>query len=275
MNILKFDLDGKGEIGIILKTFDTLREMDEFLYQFNDANDVRKYYLETINDFLKTNEARNFINLNPNIERSGYITCYHKFKYDKMKKISILYKNGLVKNNIFQKLSEALHDPKVLKKIYEYKFYLLPSLFLKDELRRIIIHHGGKDVFIKEFIKYIKDLPSEEKYVYLRSLGNICNLLNNKEKDTDICFKIINISKIKEVNEYKLVYNLYGLKKKELEGIYNENEFEYKVYNNAPEYFKYIFNKAIEENDFDILFKTFTGEEIDLYSNYYEKGKVK
>ena len=113
MNMLKFDLDGKGEIGIILKTFDTLREMDEFLYQFNDANDVRKYYLETINDFLKTNEARNFINLNPNIERSGYITCYHKFKYDKMKKISILYKNGLVKNNIFQKLSEALHDPKV------------------------------------------------------------------------------------------------------------------------------------------------------------------
>ena len=59
------------------------------------------------------------------------------------------------------------------------------------------------------------------------------------------------------------------------EGIYNENEFEYKVYNNAPEYFKYIFNKAIEENDFDILFKTFTSEEIDLYSNYYEKGKVK
>ena len=148
--------------------------------------------------------------------------------------------------------------------------------------------HGddrGQLVALEEF----KDIPFRSKRVYYmydtrtdvvrghhahKSLEQILicihgsckiRLDNGKEK---IDFKVINVSAIKDINEYQLVRNrLFNMD-------FDDNN-EYMVYDDAPEYFKYVFNKAIKDNNFEMLFNMFDIEEISLYSNYYEKGKVK
>ena len=270
MDKLKYELDKTGKIGVTLKEFVSLREMDTFLSDFHNSSDVREYFIDKINEFLMSEQATNYLNVpaKNNSEKNGYIVCYHEYPYHNLKRISALYDNTLINKNINAKLREELKKYNVLKQIYKRKYFLIPSAFLKDELERILDYNGGKTPFIDGFIKYINNLKEEEKYIYLRSLCNICNLLEKKKKKEKIDFKVINVSAIKDINEYQLVRNrLFNMD-------FDDNN-EYMVYDDAPEYFKYVFNKAVKDNNFEMLFNMFDIEEISLYSNYYEKGKVK
>ena len=73
-SLLRYELDNLGKIGITLKEFDSLIEMDEYLKQFNDSNDVKEVYLKVINEFLKTPEAIKFLsNIKPSDEKTVFI----------------------------------------------------------------------------------------------------------------------------------------------------------------------------------------------------------
>ena len=41
----------------------------------------------------------------------------------------------------------------------------------------------------------------------------------------------------------------------------------------APEHFKYVFLNALRTDDYEELFKQYTQEEIDMYSNFYNRQK--
>ena len=270
MNYLKYELDKYGAISKTLKTFKSLYEMDDFLSNFHDSNDVREYFFDEINEFLKTKEATEYLNVSSKDgrERNGYVTCYQEYKYHRVGKIMALYDNKIIKDNLYETFIESLKDDKVLKNIYKRKFFLIPTEYLKDELRRIVFNKGGKTPFIRGFVSYIKNLDEENRYIYFRSLCDICNLLQNKKTKSKVSIKIVNVSNIKGINEYQLV------KENNFEEI-SSDEFKYNLRDDAPEYFEDLFYKAIRDNDFEKLFNEFTSEEIDLYSNYYEKGKVK
>ncbi len=272
MDELRYEIDVPKRKGITLKEFKTLKEMDEFVSKFKDSDEIREYFINEINAYLQTKEAKEYFDMPSKKERNGNIVCYHAFPY-KSRLVCALYDgNALMGRGIYTKLDESLNDINVLKEIYNDKFYLLRSQFLKDELYRIINFNGGKTAFKKEFISRIHKLDEDESYAYLRSLCETCDLLVKKREKKTVNVKVVNVSKIKGLSEYKLV------KQTELEIVnsnINENEFQFIAYDDAPDYFKDIFYKAIENNDFDILFNLFSSEEIDLYSNYYKKGKVK
>ncbi len=270
METLSFELDKEGKIGVTLKTFANLREMDEFMRQFHDSNDVREYFITEINSFLATKEAIDFLN-HPSKDgraRNGYITCYHEYNYHRMRKIGALYDNELITERIFTTLREALQNDQVLKDIYDRKYFLLPSQFSKDELRRIVKEHGGKKAFIEDFIRYIHNLDSESQYVYFRSLCDVCNLLVRPKERTAVRLTIVAAENL----DGETVYTLYN--PGDIEYVIPD-EINYEVSPDAPEYFIYVFNNAIITNNYEFLFSEFTHEEIDLYSNFYRKGRRK
>ncbi len=276
MERLRFEIDDCGTIGITLMEFKTLREMDEFMKQFHDSNDVRRYFFDKINTFLKTKEAKRFFD-NPakdGRERNGYIICYHEYDYHKMRRISCLYDNEITSDSLYTKLREALYDPKVLKEIYDRKYFLLPSAFSKDELRRAVVNHRSPKAFVDDFVRYIHNLDPERQYIYFRSLCDICNLLSFPKQTTAITVKVIVERNIEGITEYSLhdmgeFHYDVSMEDEPME------EFEYCAYSWAPQHFIDVFYEAIRTEDYDRLFNEFTQEEIDLYSNFYRKGRGK
>ena len=160
-----------------------------------------------------------------------------------MRRISCLYDNEIITNNLFTRLRDALSDTQVLKKIYDHKYYLLPSSFSKAELRRIVVNHGGSRPFVDDFIHYIHNLDEENQYVYLRSLCDICNLLVNAKKKTIVRLKVVDTSNIEGISEYSLVD--VGEKDYEID-IIDEDEFQYEASADAPDYFKLVFYETYE-----------------------------
>ena len=69
---LRYELDDYGKIGITLEEFDSLEQMDLFMQQYKDSNDVKEAYLSRINDFLKTRRAKEFLKLVKNTR-----ACYN------------------------------------------------------------------------------------------------------------------------------------------------------------------------------------------------------
>ena len=270
MERLCFDLDQYGDVGVILKEFNTLHEMDEFIKRFHDTDDVREYFRDKINKFLKTKKAIEYLEMQSKDgnEKNGFINCYHEYDYHKMKKICVLYDNKITDNLLYTKLRRALGDYKVLKKIYDRKYFLIPSQSLKNELRRVVVNHGGKSPFADDFIRYIHNLDPEQNYVYLRSLCDICGLLEHKREKSVVKLTIVAIENIDGIKEY-------SLKNPGECEIVMEEKNEYQVTSDAPENFIRIFNNAILTNNYEILFNEFTHEEIDLYSDCYRKGRGK
>ena len=269
MDELRYELDESGKIGVTLKTFNSLKEMDEFLKMFHNSDDVSKFFKDTINDFLKSKEAINYLNIPSKDGRAknGSVICYHEYKYHKKRKVSAIYDNELLSDGLYTKLKDELKNKDTLAEIYNRKYFLLPSDYFKDELRRIINNSGTSRYFIRDFVSYIRCLNEEDRYFYLRNLCNVCNLLKKPRKRQKIKLRIVNVSNIQCIDDYQLVESDYIM--------IIDDEFKYEAYSDAPEYFKYVFNEAIKNNDFEKLFNEFTSDEISLYSNYYEKGKVK
>ena len=156
--------------------------------------------------------------------------------------------------------------------IYNHKYYILPSrptLFLKDELRHAVVHHGTKKIFIREFIDYIKKLSEEERYFVLRVLSDKCHLLDNPKKKWVNNFKI-RVNNIGKVKEYSLVkvkhYPVGDFSDEELhENISSE---EINLRDGADDEFAM---KSIED-----LLKEFDIDEIDRNTDYFDdKGKTR
>lgn len=205
---LRYELDDLGKVGITLEVFNSLEAMDLFMQKFCDSNDVKEAFLDKINKFLKTDRAREFLNLIKERENNGYIKGY---AYDATRSyhIPLIYQSSILnEKDIYIRLRQNLLKRSVLYDIYYRKWYILPknpSRFLRDELAHCVVHNGTSRIFIKEFINYIKRLNKEERYFVFRVLCDKCNLLDVPKKKNNNLYKIRfdNLSNIGK--EYKLV----------------------------------------------------------------------
>ena len=276
-SLLRYELDDFGKIGTTLKEFDSLKEMDEYLKKFNDSNDVKEEYINEINEFLKTKKAIDFLANVPN-ENNGYLRGYTPSK-NKLRHITLIFNNNLLpEEKCYTKLREKLEENKVLYDLYHRKYYLLPSkptLFLKDELRHAVVHHGTKRIFIKEFIIYIRKLDPEGRYFVLRTLSDKCKLLENNKGKTINNYKIRKDNLSSLSNGYKLVkvrhfpFGDYSLE--ELHEMEPKDE-KIELRDDVSEYDEFS-NKNITD-----LLKEFDIDELDKKITYFdemERGRKK
>jgi len=279
---LRFELDDRGEIGITLNTFNSLKEMDDFLTRFKDSDEVREYYRDIINNFLKTKQAVNYLKGITSRENNGYVKGYFFDKYNKKRSISLLYQEKItIDRHLFATLRQNLVDRKVLKEIYDHKYFLLESQNLKMELRRCVMHNRTSTYFIRDFVRQIENKSEEEKYFYIRCLCHVCKLLDIKKHEVQM--KIVEVGKLGQIDGYKLerdtsylfVTSKKGLKElMKYDTVSTSEREEVEVVDFAPEEFKYAFYKALDTGDFDMLFNLYSLEVIDQYTNLL-KGKRK
>lgn len=270
-SILRYELDNRGEIGITLEEFDSLSEMDLFMQKFSNSNDVKEKYFDKINTFLQDKKCIDFLNTVTK-ENNGYLRGYARDKY-KNRLVPLIFNSKLLSEDMcYSILRKELEKYKVLQDIYNHKYYILPSkptLFLKDELRHAVVHHGTKKIFIKEFIKYLEKLSKEERYFVLRVLCDKCNLLDNPKKKWVNNFKIrpSNIGKIKEYSLVKVRhYPLGDFSDEELNEKTSSEEFNLR--DGADDEFAM---KSIED-----LLKEYDLDEIDRNTDYFDnKGKTR
>ena len=96
---LRYVLDDFGKIGVTLKEFDSLEEMDDYMQAFKDSNEVKKVYLSKINEFLKTKPAEELLH-KVKQENNGYIKGYAPYKDGRMHHIHLLYEGTLLDEKI-------------------------------------------------------------------------------------------------------------------------------------------------------------------------------
>lgn len=276
-SVLRYELDDYGKIGITLARFNSLQELDKFLTAFNDSNDVKEQYLDKINTFLQSKEAIEFLRNYKEKENNGFVRGYCKDQY-RPRPVPLLYKSTLLsEKEIFHLLPDKLNKKEVLKDLYEHKFFLLKTQFLKDELHRHL-NGGTNRVFIREFIKYLHSSNENERYFAFRVMCDKCGLLKEPRKKTE------NVHKIR-LNDVRCIAKGYHLEKVKFYsfGDYSDDELyemqkdnqesKLSLCDDADEYFASIFRMV--KGDISKLLEFFDLEEINRNTNYSEYMKIK
>jgi hypothetical protein len=280
--LLRYELDDVGSVGITLYEFNSLEEMDKFLTRFKDSDEVREYYHDAIDRFLKTPQAVNYLKGVTSRENNGYVKGYFFDKYNKKRSIGLLYQDELtIDRHLFATLRKNLEDRKILREIYDHKYFLLGSQDLKMELRRCVMYNGTSTYFIRDFVRQIENKSEEDKYLYVRCLCHVCKLI--KKKKHEVQMKVVEVGKLGQIDSYKLerdTSHLFVTGKKEIKELMkydtvptSERE-QVEVVDWAPEEFKYAFYKALDTGNFDMLFNIYSLDVIDRYTNLL-KGKRK
>lgn len=260
---LRYELDDYGKIGITLEEFDSLEQMDLFMQQFKDSNDVKEAYLSRINDFLKTRRAKEFLKLVKDKENNGYLRGYTIYNNSRVH-VPIIYQSIVVpEEECIKRLRASLQNRSVLYDIYHRKPFLLPSaptLFLRHELCHTIVHNGTNRIFIKEFISYIKNLNINEKYFVFRCLATNCHLLNKDKLKTNNVFKIRN-----KANEYELVKT-----KHYFFGDYSDEELHEMIKDDDKINLRDGVDNDFVIKDISELFEEYDLDEIDRNTDYFD-----
>lgn len=244
-----------------LKEFATVDDLDNFTMKFADSSELRKEFDDEILEYLMEN--REIIDKNDTKYKHfrGRISAYYIDKRGDKQFLKLSFKKRKVIRDYleFDKLKDALIFMRnvLCKCLEELNTRKKKAVFL-DTSDLIYITNCTLNM-------YNYGLSLNERYYYAKYFNN------PNEKNFEDCYTLMkqNITQhFREKQEYeedvKKAYSEFSM-----------DEFIYKANDDAPEYFKYIFDKALKENDWDKLFNEFTCEEIDLYSNYYKKGKVK
>ena len=249
---LVFHIDKEGYNGIILETFSSLQEMDDFIKNnFRNRQDVIKKYNQEIGEFCLDNRRKiELENQKNNYNRLGMVSLF--FEKDLIHhKIPIIYKNdkSLLSDNLcLKKIKELLSDDNILNKLCLTKNYLLS----RNELDLINLYHKfpydteKKEEAINFFINRLKQLDSEKKYFYFRCLMNLFKL-NNLE---------LSISKGHVSNiKYPLPSNL-TLERNTNKQIESQSDDE-------------LFNQLINDSDYDKLYSIFDRDIVERDTNIF------
>ena len=266
---LSYELDDAGRIGITLEEFESLEQMDLFMQQFKDSNDVKESYLDRINEFLKTDKAIGYIKMDSKKENNGYLRGYTKY-LNTMVRIPLIYKSVVVdKRECFKRLRINLHNRKVLYYIYNKKPFLLPlkpTLFLRHELCHTLIHNGSDRIFVKEFASYIEKMEPSEQYFAIRCLAEKCDLLSPPKVECD------NIYKIRK-NEDGL--HLVKTRKYSI-GEFSDEEIHEMIPKDDKPKLRDEADSEFRLRDIEELLKEYDLDEIDRNTDYFDnKGKVR
>ena len=182
---LMFHLDQDGKNGIILKHSNDLLEIDNYIINnFKTRNDLFNYYNEDIGEFcLDKRKLIELENRRNNHNRLGAISLFCKYQNSygtSFIKIPIIYGNDkrlLSSNSCLRKIKEKLDDINILKKIFISKKYLLT--YYEYELLSLYLRFNdlkNKKKFIDSFVNRIKKYDDQKRYLYFRSLMNLCSL---------------------------------------------------------------------------------------------------
>lgn len=165
---------------IDLITFPSLEELDSYTISFSNSSEIRNKYSKEIQEYLR----KNIVYLTNQKQKEGRIVITYLDNYNNIRYFPIIYSNEqelLKVDKTLKIIKDKLTDDNILKDILVRKSYLLS--------------HNEKDLlniyFSTNNLKYKKDFiiffinrlsSSKNKYLYVRSLLNVCKLMGKKGK---------------------------------------------------------------------------------------------
>ena len=271
----------------------TLQDLDSCTKLFKNSKELRNSFSEEIQEFKKNFETELMLWQYDHHGKTNNGKIYANYIAEADNELFIATIPIMYEGNELVPLSDAIEHiayylqiDENFERLFKEKSYLLKQSEGKIEYEYADEYFNkGKDNALKQevinsLINRIKIMDEEKRYLYLRTLMNICHLT-----EKEIYTIVGKVGMINDNIPQNTAYSKKGYVQMEvledsnferaLHSIDSDEDFSYEVYDDAPDYFKDVFYKAIENNDFDILFNLFSSEEIDLYSNYYKKGKVK
>ena len=163
-----------------LITFPSLEELDSYTISFSNSSEIRNKYSKEIQEYLR----KNIVYLTNQKQKEGRIVITYLDNYNNIRYFPIIYSNEQELLNIDKTLKiikNKLNDDNVLKDISVRKSYLL-SRNEKDLLN--IYFNTNNLKYKKDFIIFFINRlsSSKNKYLYVRSLLNVCKLMGKKGK---------------------------------------------------------------------------------------------
>ena len=163
-----------------LITFPSLEELDSYIISFSNSSEIRNKYSKEIQEYLR----KNIIYLTNQKQKEGRIVITYLDNYNNIRYFPIIYSNEQELLNIDKTLKiikDKLNDDNILKDILVRKSYLL-SRNEKDLLNIYFSTNNLK--YKKDFIVFFINRlnSSKNKYLYVRSLLNVCKLMGKKGK---------------------------------------------------------------------------------------------
>lgn len=163
-----------------LITFPSLEELDSYTISFSNSSEIRNKYSKEIQEYLR----KNIIYLTNQKQKEGRIVITYLDNYNNIRYFPIIYSNEQELLNIDKTLKiikDKLNDDNILKDILVRKSYLL-SRNEKDLLN--IYFNTNNLKYKKDFIIFFINRlsSSKNKYLYVRSLLNVCKLMGKKGK---------------------------------------------------------------------------------------------
>ena len=163
-----------------LITFPSLEELDSYTISFSNSSEIRNKYSKEIQEYLR----KNIIYLTNQKQKEGRIVITYLDNYNNIRYFPIIYSNEQELLNIDKTLKiikDKLNDDNILKDISVRKSYLL-SRNEKDLLNIYFSTNNLK--YKKDFIIFFINRlsSSKNKYLYVRSLLNVCKLMGKKGK---------------------------------------------------------------------------------------------
>lgn len=163
-----------------LITFPSLEELDSYTISFSNSSEIRNKYSKEIQEYLR----KNIIYLTNQKQKEGRIVITYLDNYNNIRYFPIIYSNEQELLNIDKTLKiikDKLNDDNILKDILVRKSYLL-SRNEKDLLNIYFSTNNLK--YKKDFIVFFINRlnSSKNKYLYVRSLLNVCKLMGKKGK---------------------------------------------------------------------------------------------
>ena len=163
-----------------LITFPSLEELDSYTISFSNSSEIRNKYSKEIQEYLR----KNIIYLTNQKQKEGRIVITYLDNYNNIRYFPIIYSNEQELLNIDKTLKiikDKLNDDNILKDILVRKSYIL-SRNEKDLLN--IYFNTNNLKYKKDFIIFFINRlsSSKNKYLYVRSLLNVCKLMGKKEK---------------------------------------------------------------------------------------------
>lgn len=165
---------------IDLITFPSLEELDSYTISFSNSSEIRNKYSKEIQEYLR----KNIEYLTNQKQKEGRIVITYLDNYNNIRYFPIIYSNEQELLNIDKTLKiikDKLNDDNILKDISVRKSYLL-SRNEKDLLNIYFSTNNLK--YKKDFIIFFINRlsSSKNKYLYVRSLLNVCKLMGKKGK---------------------------------------------------------------------------------------------
>ena len=163
-----------------LITFPSLEELDSYTISFSNSSEIRNKYSKEIQEYLR----KNIEYLTNQKQKEGRIVITYLDNYNNIRYFPIIYSNEQELLNIDKTLKiikDKLTDNNILKDISVRKSYLL-SRNEKDLLNIYFSTNNLK--YKKDFIIFFINRlsSSKNKYLYVRSLLNVCKLMGKKGK---------------------------------------------------------------------------------------------